>query len=194
MNRRTALGSLLCMPLLSGCYYDQYFDIVWDEEAKLHDSRVILVHLKFIYERQNRFSRYGRAMLRDTEMTFDAGPPHGRVTQVFRRVKPVMLDQVNGSWYVVLQGRSGASDPALSGQDWGPQQNLAAERAGVLGTTGFARHPLRNLPNELKEKNLLYDYAPVAELAKMNGKKWDLALKSSYYARYPLHPGHAKIW
>ncbi len=33
MNRRTLFGALLSTPLPAGCYYDQYFDIAWDEEG-----------------------------------------------------------------------------------------------------------------------------------------------------------------
>jgi hypothetical protein len=193
MNRRTVLATAFALASLVGCYYGQYFDVSWDEEVKLHDGRVIVVKLKFYNERLDRLSKYGRTILRDTELTFDAGPPRGRVTQLFKRVKPVMLDQVDGTWYVVLQGRAGSDSPRISGQDWGSMQNFNGDRVARLGQAGFEPISMHALPPQLQQKNLLHDYAPDEELATFEGTLVDLRKKEAYSAKYPPHPEDAKL-
>lgn len=190
---RCCVIAVATLPLLAGCYYDQYFAIAWVEEVKLHDGRVMLVNLKFTYERANRSSKYDRTMLRDTELTFDAGAPRGRVTQVFKRVKPVMLDVVDGVWYVVLQGRGGSDSPSLTGQYWGPEQNFYGERIAKLGTPGFQAIPIGELPVQLKAKNLLYDHAPVEELAALDGKTLVLKFKAEYLTKYRRDPANEEL-
>ena len=196
MNRRIALAATLASAALSGCFYPQYFDIAWDEEVKLHDGRVIVIKLKFVYERPSRGSRvskYGGAILRDTELSFDAGPPRGRVTQLFKRVRPVMLDQFEGTWYVVLQGRGGSGSFTTSGQDWGETQNFDGDRIARLGAAGFEPIPIHVLPKQLDTKNLLYDNAPVEALAEFGGTLVDLRAKLTYSQTYPPHPSHVKL-
>jgi hypothetical protein len=193
MNRRTAITTALALPALTGCYYDQYFEVSWDEEVKLHDGRVIVVKLKFFYERLSRTSKYGKAILRDTELSFDAGLPRGRVTQLFKRVRPVMLDQFEGIWYVVLQGLGGSDSPKTSGQDWGETQNFYADRIARLGSSGFEAIPIHELPKPLDNKNLLHDYAPVEEWVAFGGRLVDLNTKATYSAKYRPHPSDAKL-
>jgi hypothetical protein len=193
MNRRTALTTALAVPALTGCYYSQYFDVTWDEEVKLHDGRVIVAKLKFFYERLSRISKYGSAILRDTELSFDTGSQRGRVTQLFKRVRPVMLDQFEGVWYVVLQGLGGSGSLKVSGQDWGETQNFDGDRIARLGPTVFEAIPIYELPKPLDNKNLLHDYAPVEEWAAFGGTLVDLRTKATYSAKYPPHPSDVKL-
>ena len=193
MNRRTAITTALTLPALTGCYYSQYFDIAWDEEVKLHDGRVIVAKLKFFYERLSRISKYGSAILRDIELSFDTGQPRGRVTQLFKRVRPVMLDQFEGVWYVVLQGLGGSGSFKTSGQDWGESQNFDGDRMARLGPTGFEAIPIHELPKPLDNINLLHDYAPVEEWVAFGGTLVDLGAKARYSAKYPPHPRDVKL-
>lgn len=45
VSRRTLLATAMSIPLISGCLYDRWFDLEWDEEVLLNDGRVIVVHL-----------------------------------------------------------------------------------------------------------------------------------------------------
>jgi hypothetical protein len=193
MNRRTALLMPLAPAALAGCYYPQYFDVSWDEEVKLHDDRVIVAKLRFFYERLSRTSKYGRAILRNTELSFDAGPPRGRVTQLFKRVRPVLLDQFNGTWYVVLQGLGGSDSPRTSEQDWGEGQNFDGDRIAKLGPAGFEPTPIHLLPKQIERKNLLHDHAPVEEWVAFDGTLVDLRTKQTYSQKYPRHPSEARL-
>lgn len=125
MNRRTALIIAGSVPLLAACLYDQYFDIEWDEEVLLHDGRVIVVHIKRTFERRSRTDRW-LAHDRDTEITFDGGPPLGKLTRRFQRYDVTMVEQRDGKWYLGLQVTTGIPperlvDPAypvlILGQD-----------------------------------------------------------------------------
>lgn len=86
--------------------YPQFFDIAWDEEVKLHDGRVIVVHVKRTFERRDRFDRW-LALDRDTEIAFDAGPPWGKFKRNFERYDVTMIEQKGSSWYFNLQVTTG---------------------------------------------------------------------------------------
>lgn len=193
-TRRTAmqLGVLASWPFLTGFFWPPFFDLSWDEEVQLRDGRVIVVHLKFTYERLSRFSRYDRAILRNTEMSFDAGPPHGRVTQLFRRQKPVMLDQKDGQWYVVLEERGNRN--LVRDEDWGPKQNSAGQWVGILQDRRFSQIPLDFMPTEFDKPNLLYEYGPFDEIVRLDKTIVTLDRKSDRLRRYPLAPEHRHIY
>ena len=187
MKRRMLLG-IAAFGGLTACSRPQFFNIGWDEEVKLHDGRVIVVNLKFTYERLDRFSEYGKAILRDTVLTFDAGQPLGRVLQVFKRMRPVALDQSDGTWYAVIEPRGAGDSPTISGQDWGPMQNGQGHRTLKLTPNGFKVMPIDEFPNQLIEFNLLREYGPLEELARFNGRLVDLSAKASYSAVHNIHP------
>ena len=162
MNRRTAFMTALGLPTLTGCYYSQYFDVTWDEEVKLHDGSVIVVNFKFVHERLSRFSKYDRAILRDTTMTFDAGPPYGRVTQTFNRMQPVLLNKYEGEWYAVIVPRGAGDSPAVSG--------------------------IAEFPDAIISQNLVRNVPP-EEMASYDGKRVDLdGAKAMLVAKHVLHP------
>jgi hypothetical protein len=192
-TRRTAmlLGTLASWPFLTGFFYPPFFDLSWDEEVQLHDGRVIVVHLKFTYERLSRFSKYGNSILRNTEMSFDAGPPHGRVTQLFRRQQPVMLDQANGQWYVVLAQRGNIY--LIRDEDWGPTQTSTGLRVGVLKRTRFSPIPIDVLPTLFDQPNFDYHYGPFDEIVKLDGKLLTTSIKRMILERYPLAPEDRKF-
>jgi hypothetical protein len=187
-TRRTAMlvGAFASWPLLTGFFWPPFFDLSWDEEVQLHDGRVIVVHLKFTCERLSRFSKYGSAILRNTEMSFDAGPPHGRVTQLFRRQQPVMLDQKDGQWYVVLAQRGNIN--LIRDEDWGPMQTSTGLRVGVLNGTRFDSIPIDFMPTTFDRPNFDYHYGPFDEIVKLDGKLLTTTIKLMILETYPLAP------
>ncbi|MEO8298194.1 MAG: hypothetical protein ABI574_10365 [Burkholderiales bacterium] len=190
-TRRIAclMGTLAAWPLLTGFIWPQFFDLSWDEEVQLHDGRVIVVHLKFTYERLSRLSKYERAIMRNTEMSFDAGPPYGRVTQLFIHQRPMLLDEQDGRWFVLLQGRAGKSV-----QDWGMDQNGHAQRTAALDSRGFHPIPLGDLPLGISKPNMLVDYAPINVLTQFDGSLITIEKKKVYLEQYPLGPADRVIY
>lgn len=114
MSRRSrhVLGAIAIILVLAAGYvmkfglYPRYFDIEWDEEVQLHDGRMIVVHVKRTFERRSRFDRW-LAFYRDTEITFDAGPPRGKFKRKFERYDVTMIEQKGGNWYFNLQPTTG---------------------------------------------------------------------------------------
>jgi hypothetical protein len=173
VSRRTALITAVALPTLTGCYYPQYFDVTWDEEVKLHDGSVIVVNFKFTHERLSRFSKYDRAMLRDTTMSFDAGPPRGKVSQTFKRMQPVLLNKYQGEWYAVIVPRGSGDSPNLTGQDWGPWQNDRGQWPLKLTSNGFKTMPIAEFPEAIISLNLVRNVLPM-EMALLDRKHIDL--------------------
>lgn len=193
MNRRTALTTALALPALTGCYYGQYFDVNWDEEVKLHDGNVIVVNFKFTHERTNRLSKYDRAMLRDTTMTFDAGPPHGRISQTFNRMQPVLLNKYEGDWYAVIVPRGAGDNPGVTGQDWGPMQNGDGQWPLKLTGAAFKPIPIAEFPDAIINQNLVRNVPP-EEMASYDGKRIDLdGAKKMLMTKHVLHPDHRTL-
>jgi hypothetical protein len=193
MNRRTAVTATLALPALTGCYYPQYFDVTWDEEVKLHDGSVIVVNFKFVHERTNRLSKYDRAMLRDTTMTFDAGPPHGRISQTFKRMQPVLLNKYEGEWYAVIVPRGAGANPGVTGQDWGPMQNGNGQWPLRLAGGAFKPMPIVEFPDVIINQNLVRNVPP-EEMVAYDGKRIDLdGAKAILMTKHVLHPDHRTL-
>lgn len=188
MRRRRVLAMMLTLPVLTGCYYPQYFHVTWDEEVKLHDGTVVIVNFKFTHERMNRFSKYDRAMLRDTTMSFDAGPPHGRVTQTFKRMQPVLLNKYDGEWYAVIVTRGAGDIPTLTGQDWGPMQNALGQWPLKLTAGTFKPMPISEFPDAIVAQNLVRNVPP-EEMASFDGRRVDLdGVKALLVQKHVLYP------
>ena len=106
------LGSLAVAVILGVIYvlnfgfYSRFFDIAWDEEVQLHDGRVIVVHVKRTFERRSLTDRW-LGHDRDTEITFDAGPPWGKFSRNFQNYDVKMIEQKDGNWYVALRVTTG---------------------------------------------------------------------------------------
>jgi hypothetical protein len=186
MKRRGVLAALLAAQLLTGCIWPRFFDIGWDEEVQLHDGRVIVVNVKYKYERQGSWltlKRYDPAIFREATMTFDAGPPTGVITQHFIHQRPMLLDTFAGQWFVVLQGRAGQAV-----QRWGMDQNGNGQRTALLVGKAFEPVEINKLPVWMKSANLLMDYAPKEDLAAFSGTRLTLAQKAVYVQKYPLGP------
>lgn len=194
MNRRALVAGIAAIPLLSGCFWDRYFDLIWEEEVQLDDGRVIVVKLTHTYERQHReFGRYTSAIPRDTELLFDAGGAVGKITQLFKGGKPLLLDQHEGIWYLVLSVAPYNNSQLLPGQDWGPDQNGNGQHVATLQGREFKPVSICVLPDRFRKPNFLVRYANADELSKFNGKLVPLREKQTYLAKYPLLYGDADI-
>jgi len=175
---------------LTGFFWPRFFDLQWDEEVELHDGRVIVVKVKYTYERRGglTFNRYDPSLFREATLTFDSGTSRGVVTQRFIHQRPMLLDTAGGEWFVVLQGRAGSDI-----QNWGPQQNGNGQRTARLAGRSFEPTSVANLPAWMNKANLLMDYAPKQELAVLDGTKVTLHQKALYLQKYPPGPIDARI-
>lgn len=139
--------------------WPRYFDIEWDEEVQLHDGRIIVVHVKRSFERYKRLARWV-GYERDTEITFDAGPPWGKYSRRFERYDVKMIEHRDGNWYlnlgvttgippmrlvdpaypILILDRNGTERPARSWDDVPdfPRQNVMPITPSPQGVLEFA--------------------------------------------------------
>lgn len=177
---RQVLGTLAILLVLAAGYvlrfglYPRYFDIEWDEEVQLHDGRVIVVHVKRTFERRARFEQW-LAHDRDTEISFDAGPPWGKFKRKFERYDVTMVEQHEGNWYFGLQvttgippkklidsaypvlilGKDGTERPATSWADIPdfPRQNIMPVTPSPEGILPFSNSHLTSQTKMAHWKN-----------------------------------------
>jgi hypothetical protein len=197
-KRRGLLMAAFGTPLMTGCVWPRFLEIGWDEDVKLHDDRVIVVKVKYAYERLGglTFDRYANTILRKTEFSFDAGPPIGRFTQLFERHRVDIVEFVDGTWYLLLQTRGGLLTVEQDGKRvevWGSKQNASGHKCWRLGEQGLLQASINDLSDETLKINLLMDYAPVRELAALDGTHVTLAQKAVLFNKYPLNPSDLKI-
>ena len=193
MNRRALLAVAASAPLFSGCLYDRWFDLEWDEEVLLNDGRIIVVHLKQSYERLGQtFSRYGGTNLtRDTTLTFDAGGNTGRITQLFKGFHPMFIGLHDEQWYAVLYGGYYYRSREIPGQDWGELEGPYGQWAVRLTEGKWLPISMSRLPNHFETPNVLILYGTAAEHAQFHGKTLTLQDKRAWLAKHPL--GYADI-
>lgn len=195
MKRRIWLTVTAMAALGTGCFYDQWFDLEWDEEVLLHDGRVIVVHLKHSYERRSSsFTRYdGLILPRDTTLTLDAGGSIGRVTQLFKGFHPMFLGQYEGEWYAVLYGGDYYRSRELPGQDWGDLEGPDGQWAIKLVHGKWIPISMSRLPEVFQQPNMLLLYGTVAEHAEFNGKRLTLKDKQAWLGEHPLGPESVRL-
>ncbi len=198
MKRRSLLMATASTPFLTGCIWPRFFDLAWDEDVQLHDGRVIVVKVKYTYERLGglTFDRYERTILRKTEFSFDAGPPIGRFAQLFEKHRVNLIEYFNGKWYLLLQRRGGLLTVEKDGERkevWGSMQNSSGYKCWRLDEQGFAQASINDLPDTLLKVNVLMDYVPARELATLPGTRVTLSQKSELFAKYPLSPADLRI-
>lgn len=175
-------------------WYPRYFDIEWDEEVQLHDGQVIVVHVKNTYERLHReFGRYTSVIQRDTEISFETGSAAGRMKQLLKGGRPLILDQQDGIWFLVFSWSSHWSPHLLQGQNWGPDQNGNGQHIATLQGMQFKPVSICFLTDQFQQPNFLLRYADAETLSKFNGKLVTLRHKREYLDKYPLLYGDARI-
>ena len=188
-----ALGA--ATSLLTGCLWPRHFDLQWEEEVQLQDGRVIVVTRKTTYERiGTSITQYGGQILtRDTTLTFDAGPPVGVVTQLFKGFFPLFLDQYEGTWYAVLIGGYYYGSRKLPGQDWGELEGPYGQWAIKLDAGKWIPISMCRLPEVFQQPNMLLLYGDAAEHAELDSKRVTLAEKQAWQKRYPPAPPDLRL-
>lgn len=195
MKRRDVLAVATTASLLASCLWQRFFDLRWEEELQLHDGRVIVVTLKYTYERLGdwaRLHKYGPSILRETTLAFDAGQNHGVVVQTLKRQRPLLLGTDQQNWFLVIEQVSGMTG-VEAGQDWGIDQNGHGQRVAVLKDGRFWPVAMALLPEQLTTPNFLLGGGHIEELAEFNDKRVSLAEKSAYLAAHSLDPIHRTI-
>lgn len=158
----------------------------------------VLVSLKYTYENLGGFfDRYERAILRSTEIAFDAGERIGRFSQSFDHHRVDMIQAVGDHWYLVLETRGGPPSHRLDNgtyeQIWGPVENALGQKCWRLDDRGFRRASLLDVPEPLLKPNLLMDYVPVRQLAALDGTRVSLAAKAALESQFPVAPPAGRI-
>lgn len=192
MNRRTVLALVSGAPFLNGCFYDRFFDIEWDEEVRLHDGRVIVVHMKRKYERQrNSLLPYDpdSIQFRGNEMEFNINPSQ-RVA-VKTRQPLGCLDQFGSDWFVVISGQGPYGVVEESPTRWGSDFTTNEQRLAKLVDSEFRAVSWEEAPPNLRYLNIVSNlFYP--EFSEWNGKKITLAMKEKFRATHGF-PAIARI-
>lgn len=151
MKLKNIVTLLFCLPLLTGCFYDRMFELEWDEEVKLHDGQVIVVHRKTSYERlsQGLMPYDGTIIPRDTTISFPEDPDNPnsgkRITQFVKNGGFSRLDRYKGKW--VIGGVSASLGKYQPQAVWGPGRGTFM---GFLIEGKFLPKSLCTLPESLK--------------------------------------------
>ena len=193
------LSVIALFAVLSGGYflvfgwYPRLFDVQWDEEVQLHDGRVIVVHVKRIYERQgSRFKEYeeNRIKYRSTELTFESSPAKLQVLKT--RLPVAYLGQFEKQWYVVLstQGPYG-NFPDEMPTHWGDDFTTREQRLAILKENAFAPISWDAAPVNLTQMNML-DSAFFSELLTWNASRLTLNQKQKFVQEHS-NPGGREI-
>jgi hypothetical protein len=197
MNRRlfTAATIGTSVSLLSGFGWDKHFDLSWEEEVQLHDGRVIVVKLKYGYERRGTsFTRYGGpSNARDATLTFDAGGTTGVVAQLFKGFHPMFIGKYDGTWYAVLYGDYYRRSREIPGQDWGELEGPYGQWAVKMVDSKWRPISMSNLPSVFQEPNMLLLYGKAAEHAEFDGKRVTLRDKREWLLKHPLGYAHIRL-
>lgn len=172
---------------LQGCSYPPTFNVSWEEELALLDGSTSIVELRYVFHRLYRQNLYEHAYARDCELTFDAGSSAGRVTQFFMGAVPMLLDRVDGRWYLYLNSRSYAAARATPGQDWADQTGCGITSARLEGSR-FVQVPINSTPAHLNRANFMQLLGPTRELAGLQGARVTLPFKRKYVSEHPLDP------
>lgn len=193
MNRRTFASVALAAPLVSGCLWDRYFDVQWNEQVKQPDGKVITVHLKCRFERVyvyfREFTRYGGTIVdRDATLTFNAGGDIGQVTQLFKGLKPIYLGQHQGSWYAVLSGNYYPGSRETPGQDWGDFEGPYDQWAVKLVGKQFQPISKLELPDEVRAPNMLWLNGTIQEHVAFEGTTLTLEQKDEWKRSHRTDP------
>lgn len=174
--------------------YPRYFDLSWDEEVQLHDGRVIVVRLKHTYERLHRELGWNTsAVVRDTELSFDAGGKDGRVTQLFKGFHPMFLGQHEGVWFAVLYGDYYGDSRRFPGQDWGELEGPYGQWAVKLEHGKWQPISMSRLPSIFVEPNMLVLKGTTGEHRELSGRRVSLQDKQSWLSRHPRDYGDVTL-
>jgi len=192
VQRRALLAIAGSAPLLSGCFYDRFFELEWDEEVQLHDGRVIVVHVKRNYERQQQSVLPYDAdsiQFRGIELTFNATSSQ-RVAVKTRQ--PIgCLDQFDGVWFLVISGQGPFGDPNESPTRWGRDFTTNEQRLAKLIDGEFRPIEWQQAPSALRNLNLTSNLF-YSDFSSWNGKLLTLEMKKGLRVKHGF-PSTAQI-
>jgi len=197
-SRRRMFGALLT-PFIGGCSPGRFFHFGWKEEVLVAPQSIAVVTLQYTYENLGGLfdGRYEHAILRQTDLSFDARAPIGTFSKSFDHHHVDLLISVGSAWYFVLEARG--DPPAQLLPDgryepiWGRPENAAGQKCWRIDQNGLTRASLNDLPKEIAKPNVLMDYAPVKELAALDGSSLTLAMKTAFDSRFPVYPPAGRI-
>lgn len=194
-SRRAFIGTLAVTPLCSGCFYDNWFDLAWDEQVQLPDGRVLVVAVTHTYQRvSSGLGRFdGTIVMRDSTFAFDTGGPHGRVAQKFKGFHPMFLGETGGAWYAVIYGGYYGKSRQMPGQDWGNNDSPTSQWA--IRLVGDKWEPMRmaDFPRDFSRPNFFFLSGTVKEHVAYDGKLVTLQDKEAWLAKHPPAVNHFKI-
>ncbi len=176
----------ILLALVIGYFYQSgsfapYFNIEWDEEVKMHDGQVVIVHMKRKYERLNLFSRW-RGIHRATEISFDTGGALGRFSKEFLRYDVDFVEKKDGYWYIYLVTTTGT-----------PPEKLVDWRAAFLILSPDGRlekaSSWKQLPQEFKLRNIMPPTPNSEGILKFNGTLLRDAVKQEHWRKFPAAAG-----
>ncbi|MES2385461.1 MAG: hypothetical protein V4593_13010 [Pseudomonadota bacterium] len=159
------------------------FDLAWDEEVRLHDQRIILVHMRRSYESHSLLSRADSVRVA-TWISFDAGPPFGRFSHRFAPEDVALIDQHQQVWYfgaapAATDLRAGERTPGF----WTLQPGQSLRQAA----------PAEKLPEALTRWNVMPATPDAAGLAKFANTRLTLEQKMRHWAAHPRADGEEVI-
>lgn len=187
-------GAMLVLILLAvaGCSkeYPQFFDIAWDEEVKLHDGRMIVVHIKRTYERRGgqQHEQYP-AYPRLTSMTFSFERKKGQIFEhTFNRGTLYFLDEKNGIWYIGYNADKGDASVDIGNTDIFPH-------VALLNLDGSISKPKdwTEIPSEIKDVNILPATPNPKVISKFQGRYLSHAEKMAHFEANPTGAGYKTI-
>ncbi len=195
MRRRDLLACGLASPLVLGCTPQRWFTIGWDEQVQLLDDRVIVVEVKYKYERLGSllsFNRYAPSILRWTDFSFAAASPVASFSQGFERHRVNTLQPIDGHWYLILEQL--ADDLTRQGNHlWGPAVDAFGHKCFRLDSTGLTPVTIDVFSDSTASPNLLMDMAEANVLAAFDGTLVTLQQKANYLRSYPLNPDDLRM-
>jgi hypothetical protein len=194
MHRRSLIGMTCLAPLLTGCIYSRTFELEWEEEALQPDGRIVVVHLKRKYERLTQgFTPYGgQNLFWESTLMIDAGPPLGRVRQLFRGFWPMFVGDHANVWYAVIAGGYPNLPAGSEVQNWGDYETDSSQLAIKLVDGAWKPVSLLELPEVFQRPNLLIPAEDLSKLAQFDGKRVRLSDKS-FVGAQPRSPGSALL-
>ncbi|MFZ6709654.1 hypothetical protein [Undibacterium sp. TC9W] len=165
-----------------------HFDINWDEEVRLHNGKIVIVHIKRIYARQGlrleRWSGIQSAM----EFSFDTGTPMGKFNHQFNRGRLVFLDQADGKWYI------GYSESQINNSTDIGKLSMYPHVA-ILDASGILTKPSGwdEIPSSITDLNIMPPTPNSEGIAQFNNQLLTLEEKLNHWNKYPTGPGEYRI-
>jgi hypothetical protein len=170
--------------------WPRFFDIEWDEEVLLHDGRVIVVHVKHIYQRKGlRLEQFPEdTYSRGMEFSFEINPQKKLFTHYFKRGVLNFLDQKDGKWYIGYYADSGDESSEIGSLEIYPHIAILNQDLSITKPKSF-----NEVPVEIKEVNIMPATPSAKVLSKFNGKTLTLPTKMQHWKEYPTGAGEHTI-